>query len=89
MTTSRQRHLLLSEHLNPVPDHIDPAVIGGVQLEHGVPETGAEKVFGEAEDGRGLPDPRRSRDDDIGHIPIPGEHAESAHCLLIADNLME
>ena len=53
------------------------------------PKAGAKEMLGEAEDGGGLPNPGRPRDDDVGDIPVPGEHTQPAHRVLVTHNLLE
>lgn len=75
-----ERHLLLGEHLDPVPHHIDPSVIGRVQLEHGVLSWGR----GGAWRGRIVVVCCRPLGPMMmnGDIPVLACHAESAHRLL-------
>ena len=72
----------------PVPDDVDAALVGRVQLEDGVFERRAEQVSSQTEDGRRFADARRSGDDDVRDVAIAGEDGQSRNGVLVANDLL-
>ena len=72
----------------PVPDDVDAALVGRVQLEDSVFERRAEQVSSKTEDGRRFADARRTGDDDVRDVAIAGEDGKARNGVLVANDLL-
>uniref|UniRef100_A0A0A9FGG6 Pco108913 n=1 Tax=Arundo donax TaxID=35708 RepID=A0A0A9FGG6_ARUDO len=87
MPARLQRDLLLCKHLDLVPHHIQTPVVGGVELEHGLAVAGPEQLVGQRQDARRLPSPRRSGEDEVGHVAVAGDDLEAGDGIGVADDV--
>lgn len=85
MPARREGDLFLGKHLNSGTDGIDTAVVRSVELEDGVAQLGAQGLAGQGHDGGGLSAARGPGEEEIGHVAVDSDDAQTVEDVRVAD----